>query len=136
MVRKNTRYSSYVFPHLRVHDVGANVSICDVFPKFAPQLCLDLLEVQGLHGGARTSIDSGFIPDNLGAERLWEASHRLSEVALEELDNGRREIELISTSEDIRLGERVRCHPLGEITNDLRRRRNFDDVTTLDQKIA
>lgn len=90
-----------------VHDVGTNVRICNVFAELAPQLSLDLLEVQRLHRCSRTSIDPGLIPDNLGTERLWEASHRLSKVALEELDNRRWEIKMLSTVEDILLAEGV-----------------------------
>lgn len=90
-----------------------------MFAKLASEFCFDLLEVEGLKAGTRAAVDPGLVPDNVGAQWLGEASNGLTEVSLEELDDRRWEVQLISTLQDILLGETVRRHPLGEITNDL-----------------
>jgi hypothetical protein len=108
--------------YLGVHDVGRYVCICDVLAELAAQLRLDLLEVQRFQGGTRTSIDLLFISDNAGAQGLRESSHRLSKIALEELNNGRREVKMFGTLQHLLLGKGVRCHPLSKIANDFRRR--------------
>ena len=96
------------------------------------KLSLDLLEVQRRKIGTWPAVDSGLVPDDLGAEGLWEAADGLAEVALEELDDGGGEVECIGTLEDILLCDLVGCHPLREVTDHLRRRRDLDDVTALD----
>ena len=95
------------------------------------KLSLDLLEVQRRKVGTWPAVDSGLVPDDLGAEGLWEAADWLAEVALEELDDGRREVEGIGPLEDFLLRELVGRHPLGKVANNLRRGRDLDDVAAL-----
>jgi hypothetical protein len=107
------------FCYLRVHHIGCNIRVCDVLAKFTPQVGLDPLEVQRSQSSSRTSIDPWFVPDDLTPQRFWEATNRLSEIALEELDDRRREVKLVRTREDIGLGERILCHPLSKVPDDL-----------------
>ena len=72
--------------------------------KFAPQLGLDLLEVQRSQTSSGTSIDPLLVPDDLTPQRFGEATNRLSEIALEELDDRRREVKLFRTFKDFGLG--------------------------------
>jgi hypothetical protein len=78
-----------------------------VLSELAAEFCLDLLEVQRLHGCTGTPIDPWLVSDDIGTKRLRETSHGLPEIPLEELDNRRREIELICTVKDVLFGERV-----------------------------
>lgn len=105
--------------YLGIHDVGGNIRICDVLPKFAPQFRLDLLEVKRLHSSTWTSINSRLISNDFCAQWLWETPNRLSKVTLEELNNGRWEVELFSACQNIFFRERVGCHPLRKVPNDL-----------------
>ena len=66
------------------------------------------------------------------SQRLWEAAGRLTELTLEELDDGGGEVECIGTLEYILLRDLVGGHPLREVADNLRRRRDLDDVTALD----
>lgn len=70
-------------------------------------------------------------PDDLAPQRLRESTVRLSEVTLEELDDGLGEIELVGSVDDVLLRELVRDHELGEVSYDLRRGSDLDDVSTL-----
>ena len=99
--------------------------------KLGAEFSLDLLEVQRRKVGTRPAVDSGLVPDDLGAEGLWEAADWLAEVALEELDDGRGEVEGIGPLEDFLLRELVGGHPLGKVANNLRRGRDLDDVAAL-----
>lgn len=117
--------------NLRVHDIRGHVCISDVFSKFAAQISLDLFEVQRCHRSPWAAVDSGLVPNNLSTQWLWEASHRLPKIALEELNNRRGKIKLICTGEHVLFGEGVRCHPLCKVTNHLGRWRNFNNVTAL-----
>ena len=99
--------------------------------KLGAEFSLDLLEVQRRKVGTRPAVDSGLVPDDLGAEGLWEPSDWLAEVALEELDDGRGEVEGVGPLEDFLLRELVGSHPLGEVANNLRGGRDLDDVAAL-----
>jgi hypothetical protein len=92
---------------LGVHDIRSNICVCDVLSELTAEFCLDLLEVQWLHGCTRTPIDPWLVSDDIGTERLREPSHGLPEISLEELDNRRREIKLVCTVKDVLFGERV-----------------------------
>jgi len=118
---------------LGIHNITRNILIRNMLAKLGPQFCFNLLEIKRLHRRTRSSIDPRLVPDNLRTQRLRETSDRLTQVALEELDYGRREIEFRGTSEDISFGERVGSHPLGEITDDFGGGSYFDDVTALQE---
>lgn len=89
--------------YLGIHHVGCDICVRDVLPKFAPQIGLNLLDVQGSHASSRTPVDPWFVPDNIGPQRFREATNGLSQIALEELNDRRREVELICTLEDLGL---------------------------------
>lgn len=93
--------------------------------ELGAELSLDLLEVKGFKACAGTTVDSRLVPNDVAAERLGESSHRLAKVALEELNNRGGEVEFLSPSNDVLLGQLVGCHPLCEVTNNLRRRRDL-----------
>ena len=99
--------------------------------ELAPELSLERLEVDRLHVRARTAIDAGLVTDDLAPEGLREATDGLAEVALEELDDGSGEVETFGVGEHVLLRERVGSHPLGKVTNNLRRGRDLDDVAAL-----
>jgi hypothetical protein len=92
-----------------------------MFAELRSQLLLRFLQVEGFHGCTRSSIDSRFVANNLASQWLWEASHRLTKVTLEEVDDGGWEIELVGPLEHILLGEVVGGQPLGEVSDYLRR---------------
>jgi len=52
-------------------------------------------------------------------------------VTLEELDDGLGEIELVGSVENVLLRELVRDHELGEVSYNLRRGSDLDDISTL-----
>lgn len=116
---------------LRVHDIRRNIRVGDVFPELRAQLGLDLLEVERLHGLSGSSVNAWLVTDDLSAQRLGEAADRLTEEALEELDDGGGEVELVCPVHNVFLGEFVRDHELCEVADDLRRRRDLDEVATL-----
>ena len=87
--------------------------------KLGAEFSLDLLEVQRRKVGTRPAVDSGLVPDDLGAEGLWEPADWLAEVALEELDNGRGEVELLRALEHVVLGQVVVRHELCEVADNL-----------------
>jgi hypothetical protein len=97
--QKSRRQTSY----LGIHHIRCDIYIRDVLAKSAPQIRLDLLEIQGSHANSWTSIDPWFVPDNLAPERLREATNGLSQIALEELNDRQREVKLICTLEDLGL---------------------------------
>ena len=99
--------------------------------ELSPQFRLDLLEVEGLHGGTRTPVDPRLVADDHASQRLRETPNGLAEVALEKLDDGRREVEFPSALQDVLLREVVGSQPLGEVSDDLGRWCNLDDVTAL-----
>jgi hypothetical protein len=72
--------------------------------KFAPQFGLDLLEVQRSQTSSWTSINPWLVPDDPTPQRFREATNGLSEIALEELDDRRREVKLFRTFKDFGLG--------------------------------
>ena len=96
--------------------------------ELAPELSLERLEVDRLHVRARATIDARLITDDLAPERFREATDWLAEVALEELDNGRGEVELLRALEHVVLGQVVVRHELREVADDLGRGRDLDDV--------
>ena len=118
------------FADLGVHDIGSNVGVSDMLSKATAQFLFDLLEVKGFHRGTRSSINARLITDDFGAERLREATNRLSKIALEELDNRRGEVKFLSAVLNILRREIVRGHPLGKVTNNLGRRSDFNDIAT------
>lgn len=77
---------------LRVHDIRGNVCVCDMFSELASQLSFDFLEVERFHGCTGATVNSRLIPDDMCAQWLWEASNRLTEISLEELDHRSWEI--------------------------------------------
>jgi hypothetical protein len=87
--------------NLGVHDVRSDVGICDMFSKLTSQLRLYLLKIQWYHGGARTSVDSGLISDDICSQWFWEASHRLPQIPLEEFNDRRWEVQLVCTTKNI-----------------------------------
>jgi hypothetical protein len=97
-----------------------------VFAELGAKVGLDLLEVERLHARTGAAVDSRLVADDLGAKRLREATVRLTEVALEELDDGRRQVVLVCTLEQVLCRDLVLRHPLREVANDLRRRRDLD----------
>ena len=106
---------------LGIHYIRADINVGDVLAKLAAKFGLNRFEVQRLHTSSGTTVNSRLVTDNVRAQRLRESSNRLSEVTLEELDNGRREVELLSPLNHLLLGQRVRGHPLCKVTNDFRR---------------
>jgi hypothetical protein len=106
---------------LGVHNPGGNICICDMFPELAPQLRFYFFEIKGLHSRAWAAVYSGLIPDNVRAQRLWETSHRLSKIPLEEFDDRCREVQLLGTFNDVFFRELVGCHPLCEVTDNFGR---------------
>lgn len=117
--------------YLRVHHIRSHIRISDVLSKLAAEFGLDLLKVKRLHRSTWTAVNARLVPNDLGAQRLWEASYRLSEIALEEFYNRGREIQLRSTIKNIFFREGVGSHPLGKVANNLRGRRDFDNVSAL-----
>ena len=75
--------------------------------KFAPQLGLDLLEVQSLHRSSRTTIDPGLVSNNPGPQGLRETTVGLPQVALEEFNYRRGEVKLLRAFDDLGFGKRV-----------------------------
>lgn len=72
---------------LRVHHIRSHIRVGNVLSKLAPQLGLDLLEVQGRQVGPGTTIDPRLVPNDLGPEGLGETADGLTKVSLEELDD-------------------------------------------------
>ena len=56
--------------------------------KLAPQFRFDLLEVQRCQARTRATVDPRLIPDDVGPQGFRESAHGLTQIALEELDNG------------------------------------------------
>lgn len=117
--------------YLGVHHIRSDIGIGDVLAKAATQVSLDPLEVQGLHGGTGTTVDSWFVADDLGAKGFRESSNWLTKIALEELHNRRREVELVCAIENVLGSEIVGSHPLGKVSDNLGRWCNLDDVPAL-----
>ncbi len=88
-----------------------------MFSVLGPKFCFDLLEVERLKARAWSTIDPGLVPNNLRSKRLGEPADWLTKISLEELDDRRWEVQLISALEDILLGELVRGQPLGKVTD-------------------
>ena len=99
--------------------------------KLATEFCLDLLEVNGLEARARATLDPRLVANNLAAKRLRETANRLTKVALEELHNGGREVQLVGAVQHILLGEAVLNHPLRKVSDDLGGRRDLDNISAL-----
>ena len=60
--------------------------------ELAAKLGFDLFELDGREAGTGPALDLRLVADDLAAKRLGEAADGLAEVALEELDDGRREV--------------------------------------------
>ena len=69
--------------YLGIHHIGCNIGVCNVFAKFAPQLGLDLLEVQRCHASSRASINPGFVSNDSAPQGLRETTEGLPQIALE-----------------------------------------------------
>ena len=93
--------------------------------KLGAEFSLDLLEVQRRKVGTRPAVNSGLVPDDLGAEGLWEPADWLAEVALEELDDRRGEVQLVRALEHVLLRDAVLDHPLRKVTDDFGRWRDL-----------
>jgi hypothetical protein len=104
--------------------------------KFAPQVGLDLLEVQRCQGGSRTTIDPRLVSNDPSPQGLRETTVGLPQIALEEVNYRRREVELVCAFEDLSFGKRVLCHPLGKVSDDLGRWRDFDDIAALIAQVS
>ena len=87
--------------NLGVHDVRSDVGICNMLSKLTSQFCFYLLKIQWWHGGARTSVDSGLISDDMCSQWFWETSHGLSQVPLEEFNDRRWEVQLVCATKNI-----------------------------------
>ena len=105
--------------NLRVHNIRSDICISDVLSVFASELRLDLLEVQWSKARTGPAVDSGLVPNDLATEGFREATNRLSEVTLEELNDRRGEVQLICTGDNVVFGDVVLGHPLSKVTNDL-----------------
>ena len=88
-----------------VHHIGSDIDVCNVLAKFAPQLGLDLLEVQSLHGSSRTTIDPGLVSNDPGPQGLRETAVGLPQVALEEFNYRRGEVKLLRAVDDLSFGK-------------------------------
>jgi hypothetical protein len=115
---------------LGVHAITRNIEVIDMRTIFLGQFRLDLFELQRLHIKSRSTINPLFASDDVASERFGESTVRLSEVTLEELYDRRWEIELGSLVDYVLFGEIVGNHELGEITDDLGGRSDFDDIST------
>ena len=122
--------------YLGIHHIGCDIGIRNVLAKFAPQLGLDLLEVQRCQASSRTSINPGLVSDDLGPEGLRETADGLPQIALEEFNYRRREVKLVRALEDISFGKRVLCHPLGKVSDNLGRWRDFNDISALVAQVS
>lgn len=89
--------------NLRVHDIRRDIGIRDVLAKLATEFRLDLLEVDRSQSNTGTSVNLGFVTDDLAAKGLGESADRLAKVPLEELDNRRREVKLVCTVQNVLL---------------------------------
>ena len=69
--------------------------------ELGTELRLDLLEIERLEARARSTVDPGLVPDDLRPQRLREPADGLTEVSLEELDDGRGEVELLGALDDV-----------------------------------
>ncbi len=105
--------------YLGIHHIGCNVGVRNVLAKFAPQLGLDLLEVQRCQASSRTTIDPGLVSNDPAPQGLRETTDGLSQIALEEFNYRRREVKLVRALEDLNFGKRVLCHPLSKVSDDL-----------------
>ena len=104
--------------------------------KLGAQLRLDLLEIKWLHGSTRPPINAWFVTNNFGAQGFREPSDWLSEVTLEELNDGGWEIELLGAVYDILLRQFVRNHELGEIADHFGGGGYFNNISTLGTKVS
>ena len=116
--------------HLGVHVVTGNIDVGNVLSKLFPQFALQLFKVEGLHVETRTGVDPGSITDDLGPKGLGESAGRLSQVTLEELDDGFGEVELVGPLRDVVFAEVVAGHELSQVTDDLGTGSDLDNVTT------
>lgn len=115
---------------LGVHAITRYVKVIDMRTVFLGQFRLDLFELQWLHVDTWSTVDTFLASDNVASERFGESTIRLPEVSLEEFHDGRWEIEFGSLVDYVLLREIVGNHELSEITDDLGRRGDFDDVST------
>lgn len=115
---------------LGVHAITRDVKVVDVLTVLLDQLSLDLFEIKWGHTHTRSTVDTLFTTDNVGSQWFRESTVRLSQVSLEEFDDGRWEVELGSLVNYILLRKVVRDHELGKVTDDLGRRSDLDDITT------
>lgn len=122
--------------YLGIHHIGCDIDVCNVLAKFAPQLGLDLLEVQRCQASSRTTIDPGFVSNDHAPQGLRETTDGLSQIALEEFNYRRREVKLVCALENLSFGKRVLCHPLSKVSDDLGRWRDFDDIAALDAQVS
>lgn len=99
--------------------------------ELGTELLLNLPEVERRHALSRSSFNLGLVADDLASEWLREASDGLTEVTLEEFDDGCWEVKSFGTVQDILGGEVVRGHPLSEVANGLGGWGDFDDVSAL-----
>jgi hypothetical protein len=117
--------------YLRIHTVTRNIEVGDMGAELLPQFALYLFEVERFHIETGAFVDSRFVSNDVGSQRLWETTIRLAEIALEELHNRLREVEGRGAVQDVLLGQIVRHHELGKVADGLRGWRDLYDVATL-----
>lgn len=113
---------------LGVHAVAQHVGRRNVAAVLLDELLTNVREGVRLHVLAGTVVDALLIADDLGAEGLREATDGLTEVTLEELDDGRREVELAGLLEDVLFAQFVRNDELSKVADDLGGGSDLDDV--------
>lgn len=74
-----------------------------MLPKLGAEVPFDFAEVDRSHSCTRSSVDPGLVANDVSAERLGESTNGLTQVALEEFNNGGREIEGFSLIDDVLL---------------------------------
>lgn len=99
--------------------------------ELATEFSLDLLELDGRQVDTRPAIDLRLVADDLATKRLREATNWLTEIALEELDDRRREVQLVRAFQNILLRNTILHHPLRKVANNLGRGGDLDDVSAL-----
>ena len=116
-----------VLGHLGVQSGAHHVGFRHVL-ELLLQLRLQGVEVEGVHVGARPVVDPGQVLQHVAPERLGESAVRLSDLSLQELDDGVGEGQLGGLVQDVLLAQLVLGHVLSQIAHDLGTGRHLDDV--------
>jgi hypothetical protein len=105
-----------------------------MLPELGTKIGFHLPEVHRRERNTGAPIDPRFVSDNMRPKRFWEAAIWLTQLALEELDDRLREVEVLCAVEDILPAERIGGHPLGKVAYYLGRGCDFDDITALSER--